>query len=117
MEEKKKLELITIKQLPIITEQMEILSVEIKKDVEEALALECTEDNIQEVKKARAKLNTQSKEFETQRVAIKNKILEPYVAIENIYNEKIKIQYTDADTKLKAKIDTIESEVKKQKWK
>ncbi|MFA5407986.1 MAG: DUF1351 domain-containing protein [Bacilli bacterium] len=109
------LELITIKQLPVITEQIELLGKEIDIKVANALKLVCTEETIQSVKDVRAELNKENKNYEEQRKVIKNKILEPYEAIETIYNDKIKSKYAKADIDLKTKIETVENELKNKR--
>ena len=60
-------ELIVIKQLPIIEEQLKTLSEEIDKKVTDATALVCTEETIKQVKTTRADLNKQFAELEEKR--------------------------------------------------
>jgi hypothetical protein len=51
-----KQELIIVKQLPIIEEQLKGLSEEISKKVSKAMKLAVTEETVKEVKKVRAEL-------------------------------------------------------------
>jgi len=105
-------ELITIEQLPIITQHLEAKSIEIKAKTAEYLTMICTDETVKVVKSARAELNNEKKDFEAQRIAIKNKIMEPYNAFDKIYKACITDIYADADVKLKAKIDDVEDGIK-----
>lgn len=110
-------ELIIIKQLPIIEEQLKELSAEIDKKVKDAKGLVCTEDTVKEVKQVRADLNKEFKEVEQQRKNVKEQVLAPYIKFEEIYKTYISDKYKSADSNLKLKIDTIENELKKAKKK
>lgn len=107
--------LIIIKQLPIIEENLKQLSVEMNNKVANALNLVVSDENIKEVKKIRADLNSDFKELESQRKIVKEKILAPYNEFENIYKTYVSDIYKNADIELKAKIDSIENEQKKIK--
>lgn len=109
MEEKNLNDLIVVKQLPVIEERLKSLSEEIDKRVEQAKALTVTEDTVKEVKKVRAELNKEFKALETQRKSVKEKVLAPYNAFENIYKTCVSDKYKSADTELKDKIDQVES--------
>lgn len=112
MEENK--ELIVVKQLPIIIERFKEVGEEIDKKVEMALALECTEENKTTVKKIRAELNKEKKEFEDKRKEVKEAILKPYKDFEDAYNNFIGNKYSLVDTELKNKIDLIENVQKEE---
>lgn len=112
MEENK--ELIIVKQLPIIIERFKELGEEIDKKVENALALECTEESKVEVKKIRAELNKEKKEFEDKRKEVKKSILKPYEEFEEAYNTYIGNKYSLVDNELKNKIDSIENAQKEE---
>ena len=60
-------ELIIVKQLPIIEENLKKLSEEIDLKVNNATNLICSEETVKEVKKVRAELSNKFKELETQR--------------------------------------------------
>lgn len=105
-------ELMLIKQLPIITQHLEEKSLEIKAKTANYLSMPCTDKTVKAVKAARAELNSGKKEFETRRIAIKKKILEPYEAFEKIYKANITDIYADADSQLKIKIDDVEDSIK-----
>lgn len=105
-------ELIVVKQLPIIQEQLKTLSTEIDKKVESANSLVCTEETVKEVKQVRADLNKDFKELETQRKLVKEQVLAPYMQFEEIYKQYVSDKYKNADIELKNKIDSIENELK-----
>lgn len=108
-------ELIVVKQLPIIEEQLKTLSEEIDKKVSDATALVCTEETIKQVKGTRAELNKQFAELEEQRKLVKNQVMNPYQKFEEIYKECVSDKFKKADQDLKKKIDVVENEVKKNK--
>ncbi len=110
-------ELIVIKQLPIIEEQLKTLSEEIDKKVTDATALVCTEETIKQVKTTRADLNKQFAELEEKRKFVKNQVMNPYQKFEEIYKECVSDKFKKADQDLKKKIDAVENEVKQNKEK
>ena len=75
-------EIIEIKQLPIITEQLAKIKTQVAERVEKASALVCTEETVKEVKKARAELNTEFKAWEEKRKEVKTAVLTPYEKFE-----------------------------------
>lgn len=107
-------ELIVVKQLPIIQEQLKTLSSEIEIKVTSAKHLSCTEENKQMVKKIRADFNKEFKELEARRKQVKEQVLAPYMQFEEIYNEYIADKYKEADMELNNKINAIEIEQKKK---
>ena len=108
-------ELIIIKQLPIIEENLKSLSEEIDKKVENAKALVCNDKTVKEVKKLRADFNKEFKELESQRKLVKTEIEKPYKEFEEIYKEYISNKYKLADSELANKINEVESELKHEK--
>ena len=108
-------QLIVVKQLPEIEENLKLVSNEIQQKVEQAKQLVCNEETRQTIKKIRAELNKELAEFEAQRKSVKEKILAPYNNFEKIYKECISDKYSEADRELKKKIEQVESELKKQK--
>ena len=107
--------LIVIKQLPIIEEQLKKASDEIDEKVNNAVALVCTEENVKTIKEIRATLNKESKEFEDKRKQVKSEIMKPYEDFEISYKKYISDKYKAADIELKNKIDSVESELKAKK--
>lgn len=113
MEKEKETSLIVVKQLPIIEERLKSLSEEIDKKVANALALIVCDDTVKDVKKVRAELNTNFKELEAQRKIVKEKVLAPYQAFEDVYKTYVSDKFKKADSELKEKIEQVESEQKK----
>ncbi len=108
-------ELIVVKQLPIIEEQLRKVSEEIDKKVNEALNLVCTEETVKKIKDVRANLNKELKEFEDRRKQVKAEVMKPYDDFEKVYKECISDKYKTADSELKNKVDTVEDELKEKK--
>lgn len=115
MEKQKENALIVVKQLPIIEEQLKTLSSEIDKKVANAKSLIVSDTTVKEVKKVRAELNNEFKELEAQRKTVKEKVLAPYQAFEEVYKSYVSDKYKQADADLKAKIDEVENEQKATK--
>lgn len=115
MEDKKLSEIIKLEQLPVITQQLDIISKEIEKRVKDALKLECNEETVKEVKKVRADFNKEFKSLEDRRKQVKSAIMEKYDAFDDVYKEKISDLYKRADETLKTKIDGVEEELKYEK--
>jgi hypothetical protein len=105
-------ELIIVKQLPIIEERLKTIKGQIQAQVKEALALDCTEETVKEIKKVRAELSSGFKSLETQRKEVKSKVLAPYEQFEVIYKECVTNVYTPADAELKSRIDEVEDTVR-----
>ena len=110
-------EIAVVEQLPIINEQIKKIGKDLDKRLKD-LKLEkivCTEDTRKDLKKLRADLNSELKEFERQRKEIKEKIYEPYGKFEEIYMEEIKSKYMNADDILRNKITEVECNLKHEK--
>lgn len=108
-------EIISVKQLPIIAEQLQTLKADIEARVSEALAMECTDSTVKKVKEIRTELKKSFTELEQQRKRVKREILEPYERFEAIYKECVSVAFTSADTELKRKIDEVEDARKAEK--
>lgn len=109
--------IIVVKQLPQIEEHLQAIKEEVTAKVNDALSLVCNEDTIKEVKAVRANLNKELKDFEERRKAVKKAIMAPYEAFESVYKDCVSDTYKRADIELKAKIDSVENELKAQKTK
>lgn len=79
--------LIVVKQLPIIEDQLRQVKASVDARVAQVLALACTEATYKDVKKARAELNKEFQDLEARRREVKNAILAPYEAFEKLYKE------------------------------
>lgn len=112
-------ELIVIKQLPIIEQMLDTMSIEIDKKIDTALNLvaENPDKILSETKKIRADLNKDLAELETVRKKVKNEIMQPYLDFEKIYKEKISDKYKQADKILKRRIDESETAIKAERSK
>lgn len=108
-------EIIVVKQLPIIEEQLRTVQQYIQARVDEVLAMECTEDTVKEVKKARAELNAQRNDLEARRKEVKAKIEAPYKAFETVYKACAGDIFADADRKLAEKIRLVEDGLRQRK--
>ena len=107
--------LIIIKQLPIIEEQLKAMSIEIDEKVELAKSLICTEDTVKEIKKTRAELNSDFKNLEEKRKEVKMAVLQPYNDFEATYKMYVSDKFNMADKDLKTKIDDVENQLKEDK--
>ena len=108
-------EIIVVRQLPVIEEQLRSVKESIQARVDAVLAMECTEDTVKEVKKARAELNAERRDLESRRKEVKAKIEAPYKAFEVVYKSCAGDIYDDADRKLAEKIRAVENELKERK--
>lgn len=108
-------ELIAVVQLPIIREQLQTVKSQIETAVAEALAMECTEENLQTVKKKRAELRKAFDDLEQRRKMAKEQVMAPYNAFEEVYRECVTEVFTPGDKKLKEAIDGIENGIKQAK--
>ena len=104
--------LIVVKQLPIIEDQLRQVKASVDARVAQALALACTEETYKDVKKARAELNKEFQDLESRRREVKKAILAPYEAFEKLYKECAADAFTKADAELKTKIATVENGIK-----
>ena len=110
-------DLIEVKQLPVIEEQLRSVSTVIDERVKNATSLVCTEESVKIIKEIRAELNKDYKEFENKRKLVKEQVLKPYNDFENVYKECISDKFRNADIILKGKIDNVENELKSKKEK
>lgn len=115
IDENKLNELIIVENIPIIKQKLQIISDEVDKEIEYALSLDVSEENKQEVKNARTRINKIKDFLENKRKMVKETILQPYQQFEEIYNKLVKNKLKDASETLSNKIDAIESEQKQQK--
>jgi hypothetical protein len=108
-------EIIVVKQLPVIVEKLEQIKTEVTEKVKLATTLVCTDETVKEVKKARAELNKEFKSWEEKRKEVKNAVMSPYEQFETVYKDCVTDTYKAADSELKRKIDSVESELKAKK--
>lgn len=108
-------EIIVVKQLPVIEQQLAQVKEAVIDRVKTATSLICTEDTIKRVKKARAELNREFTSWEDERKKVKTAIMTPYEKFEAVYKECVSDTYNKADDELKAKIYGVEKELKDKK--
>ena len=108
-------EIIEVKQLPVIVEQLQTIKADVTERVETALSLVCTEDTVKTVKQARAELNNELKGWEEKRKEVKKVVMSPYEQFEAVYKECITDVFKKADNELKNKISAVENELKEKK--
>ena len=107
--------LITVKQLPVLEEQFKAVGTEIDKTVKRCQDMIVTDDNYKDIKKIRAGLNKESKEYADQFKAVKEQVLEPWNVVEDAYKENVKEKYSAADNALRIKINEVEDGLKESK--
>jgi hypothetical protein len=116
-EEKTGTKMIVLKQLPIITHQLEAVG----KAVEERIASlnidkqVATDDTIKTLKSLRADLNKEVKGYESERKIIKDGVNNPYKEFELSYKENITAKFDPAIKTLSEKIGEFETKVKEDK--
>lgn len=108
-------DLIIVKQLPIIEEQLKLIKGQIEDKVSDALSMVCTDETVKAVKDMRAELNRDFGALEEKRKEVKSKVLSPYEQFEAIYKECVSQVFKSADQQLKVKIDEVENGLKEQK--
>lgn len=108
-------EIIEVKQLPIIVEQLQTIKADVTARVDDALSLACTEETVKAVKKARSDLNNEFENYEKRRKEVKKEIMSPYEKFEAIYKDCVTDIFEKADKELKAKISEVENGVKERK--
>lgn len=108
-------ELIIVRQLPIIEDQLRTVRDTIQARVDAVLAMECTEETYKEVKKARSELNAQYRDLEQRRKEVKAQVEAPYKKFEEVYKAYAGDLFVEADRTLAQKISTVESGLKQKK--
>ena len=104
-------DIIVVTQLPIITEQLKSVKAEIERRTKEVYSVECTEENLKEVKALRAKFNKQNEQFEERRKLVKKAVLKPYEDFETVYKECAAEVYRKALDYLDKKISDVETKL------
>lgn len=108
-------DLIIVRQLPVIEEQLKLIKGQIEEKVNQALSMICTEETVKSIKEMRAELNRDFNSLEDKRKEVKNQVLSPYEQFESIYKECVTQVFKPADQQLKAKIEEVEDGLKEQK--
>ena len=108
-------EIIVVKQLPVIEQQLAQIKAQVAERVKTVTSLVVTEDTVKEVKKARTELNAEFKAWEDKRKEVKTAVMSPYEQFEAVYKDCISESYKAADRDLKQRIDEVEQELKNKK--
>lgn len=108
-------DLIVVRQLPIIEDQLRTVHDTILARVSAVLEMECNEETYKEVKKARSELNAQYRTLEDRRKEVKAQIEAPYKQFETVYKACAGDLFAQADKQLAAKIAAVESGLKQKK--
>lgn len=109
-------EIIVVKQLPVIVEQLQTIKADVTERVNAAMSLVCNEETVKTVKEARAELNKEFKGWEEKRRQVKTAVMSPYEEFEAAYKDCITDVFKKADADLKGKIDSVESDLKERKF-
>lgn len=108
-------QLIELKQLPVIQEQLEAVKAEIEKRTSFAKSQLVTEETRASVKALRSQLNKEFAALDEKRKTIKAQILKPYEDFEAVFKDCVTIPYKDADNTLREKITEVEDGLKAKK--
>ena len=109
------LQVINLKQLPIIEERLRDVKAKIEQRTSAVMALAVTEETRTDVKKIRTEVRKELEGYEAQRVAVKKAIMTPYEQFEAVYKECVSNPYKAADEALGKKIADVEVGIKQQK--
>lgn len=112
VEEEPITDLIVIKQLPVIEERLKEISDLARVKIAEALALPCTDENIQAVRKVRAALRKDWDEYEGNRKDVDRQVAGRLAPFKGAFQEYITDVYGPADKELKTRIEALEDEKK-----
>lgn len=104
--------LMIVRQLPIIEERLATIKQYVGAEVEKAKAMDCTEETLAHVKKARADLAKMFKQMEAGRKKIKAAVLAPYETFDGKYKDCVANAFMEADAEYKRKIDETEQGIK-----
>lgn len=105
-------DLIVVKQLPVIVEQLRTLKERWEKRALDAEAMVCTEETIQAVKAFRTEMRKEFNEVEALRKEAKQAVMDPYNRFEAVYKECITTAFQRADHACSSKVFEVENDMK-----
>ena len=108
------LQVINLKQLPIIEERLRDVKAKIEQRTSAVMALAVTEETRTDVKKIRTEVRKELEGYEAQRMAVKKAIMTPYEQFEAVYKECVSDAFKTADAALKGKVEATEREIKQR---
>lgn len=106
--------LIVINQLPVISEQLDMVKAEIQRRTAFADTVTVSEENRQEIKKIRAAMNAEKSRLDEVYKKALEAVIAPIQVVQDKYKDCVGL-YTKANSQLKAKIDVIEDGLKLEK--
>ena len=110
-------EIIVVKQLPVIVEQLQTIKADVIGRTTAAMSLVCDESTVQEIKAIRAEFNKEFAYWEAKRKEVKKAVMSPYEQFEAVYKDCVTEVFAKADADLKNKIASVEDEIKARKEK
>lgn len=107
-------DVIVVKQLPIIAEKLKEVKGQIQKKTNSAFGLQCTADNLKEIKALRASFAKQKAALEDCRKKVKKKVMKPYIDFEGVYKDCVTDVFDVALNSLDKKISVVETALYKE---
>ena len=108
-------ELIAVRQLPIIEEQLQQVKASVELRIQNVLAMACTEETRADVKQMRTQLRKEFDQLEQRRKEVKTAVLDPYNRFEQVYKDCVADLYRQADRTLAERVTAVEDGLKRQK--
>lgn len=108
-------DMIVVRQLPVIEEQLKGLKEQNLQRVEAVLAMPCNEDTVKALKKERAALNKEFAAYEQRRKEVKAQVLAPWSQFEAVYQDCVSDVFKGAESKLKSRINEVEDKIKQER--
>lgn len=107
-------DLIVVRQLPIIEEQLHALKTLWEQRALDAESMVCTEDTIQAVKGFRAEMRKEFDSVEALRKQAKQAVLDPYNRFEAVYKDCVTDAFMRADMACAQKVRAVEDDMKRR---
>ena len=109
------LQVITLRQLPIIEEHLQLVKEKIEARTNQVAQMAVTEETRADAKKMRTELRKEFDAMETQRKRVKADIMAPYEHFETLYKEYVSEPYKKADAALDGQIKELERGIVEKK--
>lgn len=101
-------------QPPVIMENLDSIRHGLQLLLTDISTLPRTDDALKYVKQVRANLSKEFAKMESERKAVKQQVMEPYLQAEEKYKSYISNPYKEADEQLKAWVDNYQNELKEK---
>lgn len=105
---------ISCSQPPVITENLDSIRYGLQLLLTDISALPRNDDALKYVKQVRANLSKEFAKMESDRKAVKQQVMEPYLQAEEKYKSFIANPYKEADEQLKNWVDSYQNELKEK---